>query len=153
MDSVSKNIARREHQYGLPPGDFLRRLDVQGFRCADCLRPFESASSAQYDHDHKCCPGKRSCGRCVRGLVCNDCNWLRGVADSAGCNYVVLDRIANLVDAAGSSIFHRASENLKSHAEARGLGNPIFEDSATRMSDHLKDAWENAVAELLREQS
>lgn len=26
------------------------------------------------DHNHKCCPGPKSCGQCVRGIVCNRCN-------------------------------------------------------------------------------
>lgn len=26
------------------------------------------------DHDRRCCPGNNSCGKCIRGLLCTDCN-------------------------------------------------------------------------------
>jgi hypothetical protein len=29
------------------------------------------------DHDHNCCPGKQSCGKCIRGILC----WNHNIAD------------------------------------------------------------------------
>lgn len=34
------------------------------------------------DHDHLCCPGEQSCGRCVRGLICRRCNSALGLLEN-----------------------------------------------------------------------
>lgn len=59
-------------QYRLRLEDYLRLLREQGGRCAICRRRVEGHLSV--DHDHRCCPGKKSCGKCVTGLLCRQCN-------------------------------------------------------------------------------
>ena len=40
-----------------------------------------NGSSYCIDHDHSCCPGEKSCGDCIRGLLCSACNLVLGHAD------------------------------------------------------------------------
>jgi len=60
-------------------------LEAQGGKCAICGRTdplgIGKTNGFHVDHDHACCPGKKSCGKCVRGLLCNHCNPMLGHAD------------------------------------------------------------------------
>lgn len=54
--------------------DFDEMMRIQNGACAICSVAVPDSSSLHVDHDHGCCPGRRSCGRCVRGLLCASCN-------------------------------------------------------------------------------
>ena len=67
---------RRYHlkqRYGLSLEDYLARLEAQGGGCAVCGAS-PGARIMHVDHDHACCPGEQTCGRCIRGILCQDCN-------------------------------------------------------------------------------
>lgn len=75
----------RDYQYGLPPGTISMMLEEQNGKCANpgCSKEINWETS-NVDHDHSCCESSRSCGKCVRGLLCAGCNWALGnVEDSA----------------------------------------------------------------------
>jgi hypothetical protein len=46
------------------------------------------------DHDHNHCKGDRSCGDCVRGLLCADCN--RGLGSFHDCIRYLLNAVKYL---------------------------------------------------------
>lgn len=78
IDSVRDTILRRQYQMTLE--DYRALLAAQGGGCAVCgaTEPGGGAGSNidgfSVDHDHSCCPGKVTCGKCVRALLCNRCN-------------------------------------------------------------------------------
>jgi hypothetical protein len=49
----------------------------QDRKCASCARPL-TEPIARVDHDHNCCPGEKTCGRCVRDIICDECNVAAG---------------------------------------------------------------------------
>jgi hypothetical protein len=78
----------RDWRYNLAPGWYDATLAAQGGTCADCHGPETKTRLGRLlafavDHDRRCCPGFRSCGRCVRGIVCHACNNRRTIVDRA----------------------------------------------------------------------
>lgn len=55
-----------------------RILALQGSNSPECSA-CGSTSTLMIDHDHGCCPAARSCGRCVRGYLCHECNSAEGM--------------------------------------------------------------------------
>ena len=47
----------------------------QGGKCAACG---VESDNFHIDHDHRCCPNKRACSKCIRGLLCAACNMALG---------------------------------------------------------------------------
>jgi hypothetical protein len=68
-------IALSHHGLTSEGYDFL--LAAQGGACAICgSEPGDQV--LQVDHSHACCPSKKSCGHCIRGLLCRACNTALG---------------------------------------------------------------------------
>lgn len=67
-------LARRG-RWGLNQAELDALLLRQGNRCAICRTPDPGGRGTWHvDHDHSCCPRGRSCGKCIRGLLCSRCN-------------------------------------------------------------------------------
>jgi hypothetical protein len=63
--------------------------------------------STAIDHYHGCCPPKRSCDLCRRGLACSKCNSLIGLA---GDDPDRLRRIADALEVANARVKARIAE-------------------------------------------
>ena len=54
-------------------------LNKQGGVCAACGEQNSAERNLHIDHDHSCCEGTYSCGKCIRGLLCSQCNTALGL--------------------------------------------------------------------------
>lgn len=73
--------------YGLSEQEYETMVLKQKGLCAICLKP-PSMRNLAVDHDHKCCPGRKSCGQCIRGLLCQKCNGYLGRINEDPTNLV-----------------------------------------------------------------
>ncbi|MFD5697455.1 endonuclease VII domain-containing protein [Streptomyces lasiicapitis] len=60
--------------YGITLDQYEAMLTKQGGGCAICGGTNANGRNLYVDHDHACCPGAKSCGLCVRALLCDPCN-------------------------------------------------------------------------------
>lgn len=57
-------------KYGVTKAQIQQVLLAQNNLCALC----GERQACQIDHDRSCCPGRLGCGKCVRGILCRECN-------------------------------------------------------------------------------
>lgn len=80
---VERRIKLR--RFGMTLDDYEAMLVAQGGVCAVCQQPETRTTRSgrvmalAIDHDHRCCPGDGSCGRCIRALLCANCNQAAGL--------------------------------------------------------------------------
>ncbi|AXH67867.1 endonuclease VII [Mycobacterium phage Bromden] len=62
--------------YKLEYHQFMAMVASQGYCCKLCSDRLDLSSQRKYniDHDHKCCPRAITCGKCIRSILCSNCN-------------------------------------------------------------------------------
>ena len=70
--------------YGMTLDQYDALHAAQSGRCAICAGVNANGNWLAVDHDHSCCPTKgTSCGRCIRALLCGNCNLMIGHSGDA----------------------------------------------------------------------
>jgi hypothetical protein len=77
-ENVLKAKAKR---YNITVEQYEAMKVAQGNACAACRDSFEGLDEKHIhvDHDHACCPKNKSCGKCVRAILCWHCNAALGM--------------------------------------------------------------------------
>jgi hypothetical protein len=76
---------RFRRRYGLTPTKRAALFAAQEGKCAICAQPLAPGKLTHVDHNRRCCSGEGdTCGKCVRGLLCNTCNTHLGVVEKPG---------------------------------------------------------------------
>lgn len=70
-----KATKKNRIRHGISYEKYLEMCAALDGKCQICQR---NDVALNIDHDHKCCPGPYSCGKCIRGLLCRDCNTALG---------------------------------------------------------------------------
>jgi hypothetical protein len=91
MGSI-RNISR----YGITKEEYYQMFIEQDGVCKICNNPEKEKSRMCIDHNHSCCSNEeknsRSCGKCIRGLICFRCNVVLGMVKD---NKDILQKMIN----------------------------------------------------------
>lgn len=99
LSNTCKRCKKGENiiKYGITVAEFENKLAEQNNKCLLCRKDFGATKKEglpHIDHDHSCCPGRKACGKCVRGILCNRCNTAIG---SMNDDYELLQRASTYV--------------------------------------------------------
>lgn len=68
-------FSKRGRRYNLTIHQYTQMVESLNGICPICrIKQDLELTEWHIDHDHSCCPGRKSCGKCIRGLICGDCN-------------------------------------------------------------------------------
>jgi hypothetical protein len=113
------------HNFKRTPEWYEETLASQGGHCALCDSIPASDRRFQVDHDHNCCPTdkthRKTCGKCVRGLLCEACNTELGSLERLMTEFPLERRDQAEIYLRNSVIkdswTYRALKYLKKHAQ------------------------------------
>jgi hypothetical protein len=97
--------SRRVHmrqRYGITVEQRQELLDDQAGACLICREPESERVRLQVDHDHACCPGTVTCGKCIRGLICPRCNRALGTLRDAPATFTAMAKYLRAGGSPGS---------------------------------------------------
>jgi hypothetical protein len=79
MTPDARRNTHLKNRYNITMADQTRMLEDQD-GCAICHTWSYGKRAWAIDHDHSCCSGRSSCGACVRGVLCTQCNTMIAMA-------------------------------------------------------------------------
>jgi hypothetical protein len=80
INKTDKGRNRVLRTKGMTQEEYDLMLEKQEGGCAICGgQDQHQGRSLSIDHDHSCCPGEKTCGKCNRGLLCGQCNRALGL--------------------------------------------------------------------------
>lgn len=77
IEQKNNNLKRR---YGITIDQWNLILSKQNNVCKICKR---DSKRFVVDHNHLCCPEIKTCGECIRGIICENCNRAIGLVDDS----------------------------------------------------------------------
>jgi hypothetical protein len=81
-DGYAYNLA---YYHSLTLAEYDELIERAAGRCQICDTDSPGGTGRWHiDHDHACCPGKRHCKRCIRGILCSRCNTHLGWYEAHG---------------------------------------------------------------------